>query len=73
MNTIGNTTSQLNAAATAQTTLVSQITSQQQSVSGVNIDEEATNLLQFQQLYQANSKVIQTAESLFQTLIQSIS
>ncbi len=73
VNTIGNTTSQLNAAATAQTTLVSQITSQQQSVSGVNIDEEATNLLQFQQLYQANSKVIQTAESLFQTLIQSIS
>ena len=48
---------------------VSQITTAQQSVSGVNLDEEASNLLQYQQLYQANSKVIQTAASLFQTLL----
>jgi flagellar hook-associated protein 1 FlgK len=69
VNGVGNTASQLNASSSAQSTLVAQITAQQQSVSGVNLDEEATNLLQYQQLYQANSKVIQTAESLFQTLI----
>jgi flagellar hook-associated protein 1 FlgK len=49
--------------------LVTLLTSAQQSVSGVNINEEAANLLQYQQLYQANSKVIQTAETLFQTII----
>jgi flagellar hook-associated protein 1 FlgK len=69
VNTIGNTTSQLNSSSTAQTSLVSQITAAQQSVSGVNLNEEASNLLQYQQLYQANSKVIQTASTLFQTLL----
>ncbi|WP_028221873.1 flagellar hook-associated protein FlgK [Paraburkholderia oxyphila] len=69
VNTIGNTASQLQASSTSQQSLVTQLTSQQQSVQGVNLDEEAANLLQYQQLYQANSKVIQTAESMFQTLI----
>ncbi|WP_310632502.1 flagellar hook-associated protein FlgK [Paraburkholderia sp.] len=69
VNSIGNTASQLKASSTSQTSLVTQLTSQQQSVQGVNLDEEAANLLQYQQLYQANSKVIQTAASLFQTLI----
>ncbi|WP_395060804.1 flagellar hook-associated protein FlgK [Paraburkholderia silvatlantica] len=69
VNTIGNAASQLKASSTSQQSLVTQLTSQQQSVQGVNLDEEAANLLQYQQLYQANSKVIQTAASLFQTLI----
>lgn len=69
VNTIGNTANQLKASSTSQQSLVTQLTSQQQSVQGVNLDEEAANLLQYQQLYQANSKVIQTAASLFQTLI----
>ncbi|PLZ00667.1 flagellar hook-associated protein FlgK [Burkholderia sp. WAC0059] len=69
VNSVGNSTSDLEATSTSSASLVSQLTTSQQSVSGVNLDEEATNLLQYQQLYQANSKVIQTAESLFQTLI----
>ncbi|MCP3720782.1 flagellar hook-associated protein FlgK [Paraburkholderia sp. CNPSo 3281] len=69
VNSIGNTASQLQASNTSQQSLVTQLTSQQQSVQGVNLDEEAANLLQYQQLYQANSKVIQTAASLFQTLL----
>jgi flagellar hook-associated protein 1 len=72
VNNIGNAASGLQAASTAQTALVSQIQSSQQSVSGVNLDEEASNLLKYQQLYQASSKVITTAESMFQTLISSI-
>lgn len=69
VNGIGNTANQLKASSTSQQSLVTQLTSQQQSVQGVNLDEEAANLLQYQQLYQANSKVIQTAASLFQTLL----
>src|SRR6266702_1144285 len=69
VNQIGNQTNQLQTSSTAQASLVTQITTAQQSVSGVNINEEAANLLQYQQLYQANSKVIQTAQTLFQTLL----
>jgi flagellar hook-associated protein 1 FlgK len=69
VNNIGNAAGQLKAASTSQSALVTQITSAQQAVSGVNLDEEASNLLQYQQAYQANSKVIQTAESMFQTLL----
>jgi flagellar hook-associated protein 1 FlgK len=69
VNQIGNQTNQIQTSSTAQTALVTQITTAQQSVSGVNINEEAANLLQYQQLYQANSKVIQTAQTLFQTIL----
>ncbi|NRO95489.1 flagellar hook-associated protein FlgK [Paraburkholderia sp. NMBU_R16] len=69
VNNVGNAAAQLKSSNTAQTALVSQITAAQQSVSGVNLDEEAANLLKYQQLYQANSKVIQSAESMFQTLM----
>jgi flagellar hook-associated protein 1 FlgK len=73
VNNIGNTASNLQSMSQAQSSTLSQIQAQQQSVSGVNLDEEATNLLQYQQLYQANSKVIQTAQSLFDTILQAIS
>ncbi|MBR7976689.1 flagellar hook-associated protein FlgK [Burkholderia vietnamiensis] len=69
VNGIGNTASQLKSSSAAQTSLVGQITTAQQSVSGVNQNEEAANLMQYQQLYQANAKVIQTAETLFQTVL----
>jgi flagellar hook-associated protein 1 FlgK len=69
VNSVGNATSEVGASNTQQSALVTQVTSAQQSVSGVNINEEAANLLQYQQLYQANSKVIQTAQTLFQTII----
>ncbi len=69
VNQIGNQTNQIQTSSTAQSSLVTQITTAQQSVSGVNINEEAANLLQYQQLYQANSKVIQTAQTLFQTIL----
>ena len=43
------------------------------AVSGVNLDEEAAKLLQYQQAYQASAKVIQIAQGIFDTLIQTIS
>ncbi|QFU20470.1 flagellar hook-associated protein FlgK [Shewanella eurypsychrophilus] len=43
--------------------------SQWASTSGVNMDEEAVNLIIYQQSYQANAKVISTADQLFQTIL----
>ena len=40
-------------------------------VTGVNLDEEAAKLIQFQQSYQAAAKVLQIAQSLFDTLLQT--
>jgi flagellar hook-associated protein 1 FlgK len=69
VNDIGNQTNLVQASNKSQAALVTQISSAQQAISGVNINEEAANLLQYQQLYQANSKVIQTAQTLFQTIL----
>jgi flagellar hook-associated protein 1 FlgK len=41
-------------------------------VSGVNLDEEAAKLLQYQQAYQASAKMIQVAQNIFDTLIQTL-
>ena len=41
------------------------------SVSGVNLDEEAARLIQYQQSYQAAAKVLQVAQALFDTLLQT--
>jgi flagellar hook-associated protein 1 FlgK len=53
--------------------LVDQATTSQQGVSGVNLDEEAVNLLRFQQAYQASAKAIQVASSLFSDLLGVLS
>ena len=42
-----------------------------ESSSGVNLDEEATNLLMFQQSYQACAKIIEASQTIFNALIQS--
>jgi flagellar hook-associated protein 1 FlgK len=42
----------------------------QDSVSGVNLDEEMTELLQIQQAYEANSKMITIADDMLQSLLQ---
>ncbi|QIZ76781.1 flagellar hook-associated protein FlgK [Ferrimonas lipolytica] len=41
------------------------------SVSGVNLDEEAVNLIAYQQAYQANAKVLSTADQLFTTILNA--
>ncbi|NDP39575.1 MAG: flagellar hook-associated protein FlgK [Rhodoferax sp.] len=41
-------------------------------VAGVNLDEEAAKLLQYQQAYQASAKMIQIAQGIFDTLIQTL-
>lgn len=48
------------------------LNNQQGSISGVSIDEESANLVQYQQAYEAAAKVISTLQSLFQTTINMI-
>ncbi|WP_332778023.1 flagellar hook-associated protein FlgK [Polaromonas sp.] len=69
VSTVGNKARQIQIANTAQTSLATQIRAAQQSVSGVNQDEETANLLMFQQMYQANAKVIQTASTMFDAVL----
>lgn len=42
------------------------------SVAGVNLDEEAAKLLQFQQAYQASAKILQVSQTMFDTMIRSL-
>lgn len=56
----------------AQQALLNQATTTRNNLSGVNLDEEAANLIKFQQSYQAASKVISIASSLFDTLIGAV-
>ena len=42
------------------------------AVSGVNLDEEAAKLLQFQQAYQASAKMLQVAQGIFDSVIQAV-
>jgi len=66
---IGNRTRTLQVNGEAQQTLTGELENAQQSISGVNLDEERVNLLYYQQMYQANAKVIETAASMFDTLL----
>ena len=54
-------------------TLFDQATTRISNESGVNIDEEASNLMRFQQAYSASARVISTANEVFQTLLQAAS
>lgn len=66
---VGNKTREVEVTAKAQANLVSQTQQAQQAMSGVNLDEEAANLLRYQQAYQAAGKMMQIATTLFDTLL----
>ncbi|HCT7985802.1 TPA: flagellar hook-associated protein FlgK [Serratia liquefaciens] len=69
VSSVGNQTASAKVSATSQANIVKQLTIQQQSISGVNLDEEYGELLRFQQYYMANAQVIQTASSMFDALL----
>ncbi len=56
----------------AQQVMDDQIVAERESVSGVNLDEEATNMLRYQQAYQAAAQVIATADTMFQALLGAV-
>jgi flagellar hook-associated protein 1 len=70
VNTVGNKTRELEATSAAAGKVFDNAVAAQQSESGVNLDEEATNLIRYQQAYQAAAKVMQTASQLFDVLLE---
>ena len=66
---VGNRTNITQVNLDARQGLTDQLTAVQQSESGVNLDEEAANLIRYQQYYQANARVIDTAGTLMDTIL----
>jgi flagellar hook-associated protein 1 FlgK len=69
VNTVGNKARELKVTGAAETKLLNIATAAVQSESGVNLDEEATNLMRYQQAYQAAGKMMQIASQLFSVLL----
>lgn len=66
---VGNKTHELEVGNNAQSNLVGQLRQSQESDSGVNLDEEAANLLRYQQAYMAAGKVMTAVKEMFDVLI----
>ena len=66
---VGNKTRELEVSSRAQANLVELTEQAKQSLSGVNLDEEAAKLIRYQQAYQAAGKVIAIAGTLFDTIL----
>ena len=66
---VGSKTHELDVNREAQSILYGQAKAQREAVSGVNLDEEAANLVKYQQAYEANAQVIGAASEMFDTLI----
>ncbi len=69
---IGIRTQSANYAAEVSGAIAANLETDRTAVSGVNLDEEAAKLIQYQQAYQASAKVIQVAQNIFDTLIQTM-
>lgn len=66
---VGNRTNIVQVNLDARQGLTEQLKAVQQSESGVNLDEEAANLIRYQQYYAANARVIDTASTVFDTIL----
>jgi len=69
---VGTLTSAANKQSEAHKVLLNQATLTRDNLSGVNLDEEAGNLIKFQNSYQASSKAIAVANSLFDSLLAAV-
>ncbi len=69
--TVGTVTHAAEINRTAQEGLLNQAKEARESVSGVNLDEEAANLIKFQQAYQAAAQMISVSNTLFETLLSA--
>lgn len=69
VNDVGNKTASAEISSVAQTSLLKQAVAAREAVSGVNKNEEAAKLIEYQQAYQASAKVIEIASNLFDTLL----
>lgn len=73
ISNIGIYSQQNQTEATAAANVYSEAQNQQSSVSGVSMDEEAVNLITYQQIYEANLKVISTGADIFDSVLEMCS
>ncbi len=66
---VGNKTREVQVNLKAQESLLNQATDARDSLSGVNLDEEAANLIRYQQAYQAAAKVMSVAQTMFDEVL----
>lgn len=69
---VGSKTSAARHDTVAQTAMLDQAVAARESVAGVNLDEEAANLLRFQQAYQANAEIIRVADEMFRSILAAV-
>ncbi|HHA1906151.1 TPA: flagellar hook-associated protein FlgK [Enterobacter asburiae] len=69
VSTVGSSTASLKVSSQTKANVETQLIKQQQTISGVNLDEEYGNLQRYQQYYLANAQVLQTASTLFDAII----
>ncbi|OHC69789.1 MAG: flagellar hook-associated protein FlgK [Rhodocyclales bacterium RIFCSPLOWO2_02_FULL_63_24] len=69
VSSVGSKANEVAAIGASQQTLVDHATQSLQQISGVNLDEEAANLLRYQQAYQASAKILATAAKVFEELL----
>lgn len=72
MAQIGTRTQSAQFAAALSSSIAANLERDRTAISGVNLDEEAARLIQYQQAYQASAKMIQIAQNIFDTLIQGL-
>ena len=72
MAQVGTRTQSAQFAAELSSSIAANLERDRTAVSGVNRDEEAARLIQYQQAYQASAKMIQIAQNIFDTLIQGL-
>ncbi|MFM8864354.1 MAG: flagellar hook-associated protein FlgK [Limnohabitans sp.] len=70
VNDVGNTAKQASIVQSSLKVVHDQAVASRDQVSGVSLDEEATNLIRYQQAYQASAKALQIASQLFDTMLQ---
>jgi len=68
----GQTLSGVNSQVTDQTSIQTIVTNQREAVSGVNLDEEMSNLLMYQRSYEASAQVFQTVDSLLDNVVNTM-
>jgi len=72
MAQVGTRTQSAQFAAQMSGTIAANLENDRTAVSGVNLDEEAAKLIQYQQAYQASAKMIQVAQTVFDSLLQTM-
>jgi flagellar hook-associated protein 1 FlgK len=72
VSTVGSEAASIESQKLTAFAMAEQATNRHQSLSGVNLDEEAANMLRFQKAYQASAKIISVANTIFDTILAAV-